>query len=302
MLGLLFVVSCSTNQEVNELSIIPNSESKAIDVNYQNLQSDLNQLNANIESHKTRGFLSRFFNRVLKVFVSDCVGAIKGAFEGENIWQSAEGASLGSAKKQGFISCVDATNTYITRVLDINEAHATDCLQPKESALQNVLLVDPASATLEDSIGYYHNRIIYNTLQENNSITYWKEISDEECLQKLNVEITKASNGTNYKDTIMSNKTKVFCTFISQTSTESQNYEEIIETTKIKYPQLSNMLDVASTYFKGMELVTTEEEWQQYCKNVLAIITKANISQHDKDALKMGINVGYASSKLWKCE
>lgn len=108
--------------------------------------------------------------------------------------------------------------------------------------------------------------------------------------------------GTTYKDTILNKSTIEFCQFISNTSVETQNYKALLESTKKAYPQLGNMLDITSVYFEGMELVTTEEEWQQYCKNVIKTISNSSIPSKDKDALKMGVTVGYASSKLWKCE
>ena len=107
---------------------------------------------------------------------------------------------------------------------------------------------------------------------------------------------------TTYKDTILNKSTIEFCQFISNTSVETQNYKALLESTKKAYPQLGNMLDITSVYFEGMELVTTEEEWQQYCKNVIKTISNSSIPSKDKDALKMGVTVGYASSKLWKSE
>ncbi len=62
------------------------------------------------------------------------------------------------------------------------------------------------------------------------------------------------------------------------------------------------MLDTTSGFFEGMELVTTDEEWEQYCKDVIKLITRSDIPEADKNALKMGVSVGYASSKLWKFE
>lgn len=62
------------------------------------------------------------------------------------------------------------------------------------------------------------------------------------------------------------------------------------------------MLDVVALYFNGMELVQTDAEWEQYCKNVIALVSDSCISEADKDALVKGVTVGYASSKLWKCE
>ena len=299
-LVLVFMVSCGSTMEESTFQPTYNTESLSKD--YASLHSDLTRMNTNMESVTSRSFLSRFFERVLNVFVADCVGAIKGAFKGENIWQSAQGASCSSARKQGFIEGVDAVNTLLSRATLENNNLVTSKIQPKKTALDGLILVDSSTATLEDSIGFFHNNIIYTTLEKDNSITHWKDISDEDCLNKLNAEITKVSKETTYKDTILNKSTIEFCQFISNTSVEAQNYKALLESTKKAYPQLGNMLDITSVYFEGMELVTTEEEWQQYCKNVIKTISNSSIPSKDKDALKMGVTVGYASSKLWKCE
>jgi len=298
--ALVFIVSCGNTMEESTFPSDYNTES--LNKSYTSLHSDLTRMNVEMESAASRSFLSRFFKRVLNVFVSDCVGAIRGAFEGENIWQSAQGASCVSAKKQGFIEGVDAANILLSRAMLENDDLVTSKIQPKQVALDGLILVDSSTATLKDSIGFFHNDVIYKIFENDNNITFWKEISDEDCLNKLNTEITKVSKETTYKDTILNKSTIDFCHFIGDVSVESQNYEALLESTKKAYPQLGNMLDITSVYFEGMELVSTEEEWQQYCKKVIETISNSSIPSKDKDALKMGVTVGYASSKLWKSE
>lgn len=70
----------------------------------------------------------------------------------------------------------------------------------------------------------------------------------------------------------------------------------------MKDPELRNLLNTTNIFFEGMELVATDEEWHDYCKNILKVIENSDIPTSDKKALKMGVTVGYASSKLWKPE
>lgn len=144
--------------------------------------------------------------------------------------------------------------------------------------------------------------IIYETLEKSNSTIYWAEVSDYASLLQLNSEIIEIIPTTTYNDTIVNYETLEFCSFISDESLKCDNYQELIDVTKIKYPQLNDMLNIVSSYFQGMELVTTEEEWEMYCKNLIEIISKSDIPTNDKESLKMGITVGFASSKLWKYE
>lgn len=289
--------SCSDLKE----DIPPEIETPAC---YSVLQSNMKDINNTYESPQSRGFLSRLFKRVLNVFVSDCVGAIKGAFSGENIWQSAQGASLSSAKKQSFITGIDAINTVITRTATLqNDVTVTPLLQTKDVALNDLVLVDdPSSATLDDSIGYYHNAIILTTLENNNSLNYWESVSDYACVLELNKGIMNSVPASCYSDTILNQETINFCTFISDKSLECQDYKALLTESSSKYPELRNLLNTTNIFFEGMELVATDEEWHDYCKNILKVIENSDIPTSDKKALKMGITVGYASSKLWKPE
>lgn len=49
----------------------------------------------------------------------------------------------------------------------LGDTLATSCVQPREDALNNLVLVqNPLLATANDSLGFYHNLIIYNTLEK----------------------------------------------------------------------------------------------------------------------------------------
>ena len=115
--------------------------------------------------------MSRFFKRILNVFVSDVVGAVTGVIKGDDIWQSAQGASISSAKNQGFITAVDGINVAIGNAPSkadlLEDTLVTSYIRPKQEALNDLVLVQNSlPATPNDSIGYYHNLVIYNTLEK----------------------------------------------------------------------------------------------------------------------------------------
>lgn len=305
---LISITLISCNNSVIEPCEINNANDEiSLEKTYADLQGDVLLLNSNLSHQETRGFLSRLFKRVFNVFVSDCIGAVKGLVNGDNIWESAQGASLNSAKKQSFITAVDATNTFILnapkRIAGKDETPVTSFLQPKSVALNDLVLVsDPSLATINDSIGYYHNSVIYSTLEGNDNINYWKNVSDEACVLKLNEEIINTIPTNIYSGNDVSNETIEFCSFISDESVACNDYKELINVTKSKYPEIEKHLNVISLYFDGMELVTTDEEWEQYCKDLIELISHSGLPECDKESLKAGVTVGYASSKLWKCE
>jgi len=305
VLIIVSFVSCSTaGLDVQEKDGY--EKNILVDKSYAQLRNDIIVLNSNLSQQETRGFLSRLFNRVLSVFVSDVWGAVKGVFSGDNVWQSAQGSSLNTAKRQGFITGVDCINELCKaprKVVCYEDTLVTSFIQPKEVALDNLVLVQDSSlTTANDSIGYYHNLVIYNTLVDNNSINYWKSVSDEACVLMLNEEIINTIPISSYSDVNVSDETIEFCSFISEEAAKCEDYRTLMSVFDEKYPELGNITDVMSLYFEGMELVTTDEEWEAYCKNLIDLISNSELAERDKETLKAGVAVGYASSKLWKCE
>lgn len=299
---LLIFSSCSNNYvEQEPVSVQETTQ------DYADLQASIKGLNSSLETPQTRGFLGKLFKKILNVFVSDCVGAIKGAIQGNNIWQSAQGASaVVATKKEKDENKTDVNITYTITLKDYatdKDTTTAQILQPKPIALQNLILTrDSINANFNDSIGYYHNFVIYSTLEKNNDLNYWKGVSNYACVLELNKEIINTIPATTYCDTIVSAETLRFCDFIGNKSLECQDYKELLNACATQYPELKNMMETTTGFFEGMEQVTTDEEWEQYCKDVIKLITNSNIPESDKDALKMGVTVGYASSKLWKFE
>lgn len=296
---LLIFSACSNNYvEQEPISIQETTQ------DYADLQASIKGLNSSFETPQTRGFLGKLFKKILNVFVSDCVGAIKGAVQGNNIWQSAQGASVTTARKDfDKDPTISADITITLKEYAEPDTTVTQILQPKPNALHNLILKgDSTNANFNDSIGYYHNFIIYSTLEKNNDLNYWKGVSNYACVLELNKEIINTIPTSTYSDTIVSAETLRFCDFIGKKSIECKDYKELLSACSAQYPEMKEMLETTSGFFEGMELVTTDEEWEQYCKDVLKLITNSNIPKSDKEALKMGISVGYASSKLWKFE
>jgi len=189
------IMFCSCSTTVYD-SDFEQPKAKSIVISTQNsyvdLQNDIADLNKGLENPKARGFWSRLFGRVLNVFVSDCVGAVRGVFSGGNVWQSAQGASLTSAKKQSFITLVDGANMLLAKSsANINkDVPVISCMQPREFGMDGLVFTsEPGLATINDSIGYYHNYILYEALEKENSANYWVGVSDYACVLEVNEEI-----------------------------------------------------------------------------------------------------------------
>lgn len=112
VMTIMALISCST-ASVDIYEENADDSEVCVEESYARLNNDILVLNLELSQQETRGFLGRLFKSVLNVFVADVVGAVKGVFTGDNIWQSAQGSSFSSAKKQGFITGVYVLNEII---------------------------------------------------------------------------------------------------------------------------------------------------------------------------------------------
>lgn len=175
-------------------------------------------------------------------------------------------------------------------------------MNSRDTALSDVVLTEEQSASINDSIGYYHNQIIYDLLEKENDAQYWANLSDHDILFKVNNAIKDVMPETEYSDTTLTQETLEFCTFVSNSAQSSNNITEMLNNIKSKYAEITDLIDILALYLQGMEIVETQEEWEQYCKDLIRIISNSGLTEEQKESLKAGINVGYASTKLWNTE
>ncbi len=284
-------------------------ETADVSVNkFKILEDSIYTINSKLYTSNTRGFLGKLFKHGLKIFGADCIGAVRGLFKGENIWQSAKSSSLNSAKTELFKTVVEATNELIAEpasraVTNSTIVPATNCLNSYDYAMSDLVLTDSnIDNDINDSIGFYHNKIIYDAVLEHNEAEYWATINSDSIVASINNEIEKVVPPYIYSDTILSQETVDFCDFIGSVSDSTATVYEMLTKTSNEFPEMKNYMDVLNLYFQGMDLVTTEEEWKNYCQELIRVINSSELTQKEKECLKAGINVGYASSKLWNYE
>lgn len=252
-----------------------------------------------------KSFFSKLFKKVLNVFVSDCYGALKGLVKGQNVWQSASSASTSSAVRQLEDLRTELGNDAYygnkTSRVAASLPSATTVLRSKNIALNDLILTE-ATPTLNDSVGYYHNVAIYNAMTDNSDLTYWTSLSDKEIVAQLNKEIVKIAPTSAFANTPIAAETVEFSTYISNLSAKCGNAAEMSATVKQDYPELTKHISIMELYLQGMENVMNWDEWRSYCQRLIQIIDRSTLSEKDRESLKAGITVGYASSKLWDNE
>ena len=289
-----------------ESSILPATNSNLSEENlkaYSDVKDSIAILNSSlIQKGTSRSFFSRLFNSICKVVVADCVGAFNGLINGDNVWNSATSSSVNAARKEAKPYLYELESEMSSRTVSKDLVPMTNLINTKTSLDGLILADNTGELTPIDSLGYYHNKIINDSFTEKNDANYWLSLDDKELVEKIDTEIKKIVPQNLTYSNIKTDATITFCNFIGTAVSESTSAQELLNKTKKEYVKLSNSIDILAQYVQGMENVSTQEEWDKYSKDIVRIISNSNLDDKQKESLKAGIVVGYASSKLWKDE
>lgn len=289
-----------------ESSILPATNSNLSEENlkaYSDVKDSIAILNSSlIQKGTSRSFFSRLFNSICKVVVADCVGAFNGLINGDNVWNSATSSSVNAARKEAKPYLYELESEMSSRTVSKDLVPMTNLINTKTSLDGLILADNTGELTPIDSLGYYHNKIINDSFTEKNDANYWLSLDDKELVEKIETEIKKIVPQNLTYSNIKTDATITFCNFIGTAVSESTSAQELLNKTKKEYVKLSNSIDILAQYVQGMENVSTQEEWDKYSKDIVRIISNSNLDDKQKESLKAGIVVGYASSKLWKDE
>lgn len=294
VLGMMLLVvclsSCSSNDEENNVK--DQQVEIQNDAAYEELRSRIHELNMEFGgsnwSEQTRLRLPRWFSRVYTLVVSDAVGAILGS--GGGLAGAIIGAGVASAS-----ACV-AYSTGLVEVPCINSP--ANYAQLKMMAMDGLIFADSLSATKSDSIGYYHNSVLFSLYED-----------APELLDSL------GDNHTCLFDSIASRHELFGCntielpdSFVVETDTLIQDF--------LQHARYSdNLTNLPSgifwqahniEYFLVIDyfnyLLDQDESFdvKQYTSRYLKTITASDLHPEQKEAVKYAITVGYSSLKLWK--
>lgn len=250
------------------------------------LQGQIANINDSVyaSTPKTRG-LGSFFRRLWRVVYTDAVGAIFGFNLGP------VGSVAGAAAFSAFTGVRDEINS---RALDPSNLDFKYNLNDDLSDLVPITNPD-AQPTIQDSIGYLHNKAILNLEKEAKPIS----ISNIPVLLQEEVKAEMPKQYT-FTATDSINLNLSYQTFVKNEQAFSGNnidsYEKHLETC---YPQQSGEIKVVSEFLKGISSIEAESE-TEYIKTVLKLIDEADLSAAVKQSLRNGVIVGNASHKLWQ--
>ena len=82
-------------------------------------------------------------------------------------------------------------------------------------------------------------------------------------------------------------------------SKDHPSHDIFIQRIKELYPQFAHELQIAYNYICAINLENVEFDEYGYTSEIISIIEQSELSESSKNALKNGIEIGFASSDLW---
>lgn len=178
MLVVLFLTACSSNE--NSITDSPCELSTTNIQAFNSVKYQIDSLgNANFGMQETisRGnFLSSLWHGFKAVLIADGKGAANALQNGKEIITSTIASSFGKV-----IDLIAETDSVKAPSKPINKAYsyAKDTIPYNTTYVDSVVIC--SNNCLEDSIGYYHDKILSETLKKNQMLHIGKNLIPKKC-------------------------------------------------------------------------------------------------------------------------
>lgn len=270
---------------VNSIQALPQSD--IVELEYLHNQIvDYNQKYEEVQP-QTRGFWRRFWQGVATV-LADAIGATGGGIAGAGVCSGLVGAAVYGLD----------LDLSIKAVLNIQHAPVNN----PNIAFNNVVI--PGSTSREyvnticpDSIGYYHNAILYDFFSDSTKYEQFEGIGQHKFAGLI---IDKISDFSPIQVTDEEVDLHVHISnIIISALKNSETYEDFCNTINSSLPIDKNILLLLEEYVKGLETIDSQKDNSTYLKDMLKIIQDSDLSKGTKERLEDAVIVGNASNKMW---
>jgi len=292
----------TNTKEDNIISQVDVSELSSIQQQIDSLNQEMFTSTTN---YQTRG-LGKFFKKFLAVVVCDAVGGLFG-----NLCFGPCGAAAGAIAASGFAAIVPVENISFSRTRAVPNSNLSSLrLMPMNSetlALTPSLVPVQGTSTSglttkEDSIGYYHNKVLLELnkslsseeLTINSLVNQVAETTCENYGEPKEHVLGELNSNIGFYEDIMSKQYAV--------SDQFNSLHDVIQQWSVQYPNHSAKLSLLETFFEGISNLEVEENDGEYMEKVLLIIKNSSLDEELKQDLRNAFIVGNASYQLWNTE
>lgn len=309
--GVIGSISCSNEEEMPVAEqVMPNSEAAALAALRQEIMQLSQVRNTEAGSQKPASFFQRFKRYLKRLVFADAVGALRGASHAGAGVGKLGGALIGGVASSA-LAAIPAINrrvviTPLSSTLNLYTPAPLPVFNDSTISLgDGIVIGDPSSITLSDSIGYYHNVALIKLNEEHPD---WLELPTPTIVSNLTSQVEDVvglSHGRLLSDSL--NNDIDFQNFNNNVISfydETETYEEFVAMFKEYYPSMSDEIAVIEEFINGfddIDMVVADQV--VFSRKVLNLINDSEgLSDETKHALRSGVLVGNASAKLWNPE
>lgn len=300
VLAFTFLTSCG-NEDTIGTGTENNLELTQTDVYEVNmLQNQIANYNStHFEAQpQTRGWIKNLFKGLLTAF-ADAVGGVIGSGAGGVV-----GGVAGGTVASGLVGLYVFSDKEFNPEIKFGGFKAP--VKDYNTVFSNLVVSRDSvssylSAMKNDSIGYYHNAILYDVFKDSTKLAKACEMTDEEFGSYLLDRVDEVYHIN--KDQVIANgcveKSITIVNVIGKTFSQAQSKEYIIDELSNKLSIDKEIIDLLLTYIEGAMASAESGDNDKYLQDMLDILEKANLSPEVKGGIRDGFIIGNASSRLW---
>lgn len=296
-ISIVFLTSCSNYDEdagAIELNQLSTNDRKA----FEELRLELAKLDQ-AYGFPSAQFLTRrsvwgWFKLIASTIVADAAGGLVGCGVGGVAGAVVVGASA-SALVACNQDCVEFQSRQKTRPLDY--------YQRKAIAMDSLLLGDTLTLTKSDSVGYYHNSVIFalhETMPELNTptTTIARMIDSVATFQSIYTD-----NNTFLTDSLKGNLQKETNDALAEYLTKCANVGDYdLMPSNSFWNNHEDEFDIIINFAENLASNQQNSLLYNYAVNCVQLVVTSSLTDSRKEALKSAMLIGFASSRLWKSE
>lgn len=312
MLALSVIAFASCSNEDNVSGLATNDVTEVTDSAMQQVQRNMEFLklqhsiqNYNVEilnfqkDSKTRG-LGKFFRKLFKIVATvaaDAVGGVLGGIPG----------GLTASGIVGGACLFDVTNVAVvpmpTRAMDIPFSRPDSLFYDESVVFNNV--VPMFRKNVNDSIGYYHNKVLYNMFSDPVQAESFVKMDRTQQAQLLVSKMAEEPYlntyyGGDLTDEVKINKGIATADAVIKIAEEVETEDELFARLAEVGLTDENVIAVMKEIIHGLSNIDPTADDGVYYQKVLEIIDASNLDSTTKLQLSDGVIIGQASNHLWR--
>ncbi len=307
VLSMLFMLtsfsSCTDKEEFvveenNEVTI--SSEEDAFDELRAKMAEIGSSFGCENDEMQTRKGIWSILKAITTTIFADAVGALAGA--GAGLPFGAIGSAVGAVTVGTTLSAIVASSQDRVSFLSRPRKVVPNYQQKKSMAMDSLIFADPLNATKLDSVGYYHNLLMFTMYESNPTIldsleNYQASMMDTVAYYHDMVcdsMVVAFENSVDSFIVIGNNLAQEFCLGYSIVDGHP------VLPSGTTWNAYSNENSIIVDYIEDLSTKDDSFDIQQYTDRILSAVERSSLTDRSKLLVKCGILVCYSSIKLWK--